>query len=260
LKARRSEFRVAGSLSQWYGHFAGILPVWLRLSAPGALPAAYLAHSIVPLVVAVPAAALYAAGHVALRLAPPRLERLKAADAGLMTGAVAGAVALLAPLVAVWPWLLLPATTLLGLAWAHAWCHSGSVEPPDLSEAPAFVPPARGPVTAGYGGYDRSHTGIDLGLPVGTEVVAPAAGTVRHAGPRGHWGYCVELDHGAGWTTLLAHLERPLTRRGSRVEAGQPVGRSGTSGVSTGPHLHVELRRHGVPVDPAAVVGDQTPA
>jgi murein DD-endopeptidase MepM/ murein hydrolase activator NlpD len=227
-----------------------VAPVWWRLAAPGSLLASYLGGSVAPLVFAPVAAAVYAWGHVALRWRPPRLARLKAADALVL--AVAVALTTLVFVASGGRWLALPALNLLVGAWLFAWHHGASRDADLPAEHPAFTPPAQGPVCAEYAGYDRSHTGVDLALPVGTSVVAPADGTVVRAGPWQHWGWCVLLDHGAGWSCLLAHLERPLVRRGERVAASQVVGLSGTSGVSTGPHLHVELRYHGVPVPPPA--------
>lgn len=99
------------------------------------------------------------------------------------------------------------------------------------------------------------HHGVDLGVPVGTPVHAMAAGTVSLAGPRRGYGLAVMIDHGAGWITLYGHLERVDVSVGDNVRAGTPLGRSGNTGISTGPHLHFEVRRFGRSRDPVPLLG-----
>jgi murein DD-endopeptidase MepM/ murein hydrolase activator NlpD len=112
-------------------------------------------------------------------------------------------------------------------------------------------------VTSGYGyrvhpiyGYRRFHAGVDIGAPTGQAIVAVRAGKVVHAGPMGTYGNLVVVDHGDGFTTAYAHQSRVAVRAGERVRAGQAVGRVGSTGASTGPHLHYETRVNGEPVDP----------
>ncbi|HYF93927.1 MAG TPA: M23 family metallopeptidase [Symbiobacteriaceae bacterium] len=250
----RSRFSLA---RQWYGHFAGFSFQWTRLGAPWAVLAAFLGG--VPLVAALAVApvgaALYALSYVLLRLwVRVPLSRLKLVDTALLV-----LVPLLAAALLGGPFM--PALGLAGAAWYINWWHGGSRVVPgagELPEPPTFtVQPVRGRITAGYREYDLTHNGVDIGAPVGTPVVAPAAGFVLHAGPLEHWGYAVYLDHGGGWSTLFAHLERPAVRRGASVRVGEAVGWSGTSGISTGPHVHVELRYRGMAVDPAACWGFQ---
>ncbi len=99
------------------------------------------------------------------------------------------------------------------------------------------------------------HGGHDIAAPLGTPVRAPAAGVILYAGNefRGNsdWGYVVEIDHGAGWTTIYAHLSGALFGRGDRIEAGQIFATVGNTGLSLGPHLHVEVRENGERRDPA---------
>lgn len=94
------------------------------------------------------------------------------------------------------------------------------------------------------------HAGIDFRARTGTEIGATGAGTVVVAGRNGGYGNMVEIDHGNGLTTRYAHLSRVLVRVGDHVEASTPIGLSGTTGRSTGPHLHYEVRRDGKALDP----------
>jgi murein DD-endopeptidase MepM/ murein hydrolase activator NlpD len=119
------------------------------------------------------------------------------------------------------------------------------------------IRPAYGHVTSGFGrrpgfwGILATHTGIDISLPIGTLIVTTADGTVSFAGLRSGYGYTVEVQHEGGLVTLYGHLSRPLAKAGDRVSQGQAVALSGNTGMSTGPHLHYEVRLNGVPVDPS---------
>ncbi|WP_348648208.1 M23 family metallopeptidase [Rhizobium sp. ARZ01] len=95
------------------------------------------------------------------------------------------------------------------------------------------------------------HAGIDFRLPVGSEVRATGSGTVVTASRNGGYGNLVEIDHGDGLTTRYAHLSRILAKVGDTVDSGDIVGLSGSTGRSTGPHLHYEVRRNGRASDPA---------
>ena len=94
------------------------------------------------------------------------------------------------------------------------------------------------------------HAGIDFRARTGTRIGATGAGTVVVAGRNGGYGNMVEIDHGNGLTTRYAHLSRVLVKVGEHVEAATPIGLSGTTGRSTGPHLHYEVRRNGKALDP----------
>jgi murein DD-endopeptidase MepM/ murein hydrolase activator NlpD len=85
------------------------------------------------------------------------------------------------------------------------------------------------------------HPGLDFGGPWGSTVAATAPGTVVFAGGRGGYGNMVEIDHGYGLRTRYGHLSSLLVRAGSRVEKGTPVGKLGSTGRSTGPHVHYEI-------------------
>ncbi|CAN7487057.1 M23 family metallopeptidase [Pararhizobium sp. LjRoot238] len=94
------------------------------------------------------------------------------------------------------------------------------------------------------------HAGIDFRAPSGTRIVATAPGTVITAGKGGGYGNMVEIDHGNGITTRYAHLSSLLVNVGDTISAGEAIGRSGSTGRSTGPHLHYEVRLNGEAVDP----------
>ena len=102
------------------------------------------------------------------------------------------------------------------------------------------------PVTGVYTG----HTGVDIGVPSGSPVYAAASGTVIVAGWYGGYGYAVVIDHGSGLSTLYGHNSGVNVSVGQNVKQGQIVARSGNTGVSTGPHLHFEVRVNGSYVDP----------
>jgi murein DD-endopeptidase MepM/ murein hydrolase activator NlpD len=99
-------------------------------------------------------------------------------------------------------------------------------------------------------GQGHFHTGVDLRSGFGSSVGASMNGTVSFAGRRGGYGNLVILDHGAGLSTYYAHLSTISVATGQRVLAGQVLGNSGSTGRSTGPHLHYEIRVNGRPVDP----------
>ena len=94
------------------------------------------------------------------------------------------------------------------------------------------------------------HPGVDLAEAYGAEIHAAAAGRVVHAGPAGGYGNMVEIDHGNGLATRYAHMSETLVEEGQEVDKGAVLGRLGSTGRSTGPHLHYEVRVDGEPVDP----------
>jgi murein DD-endopeptidase MepM/ murein hydrolase activator NlpD len=94
------------------------------------------------------------------------------------------------------------------------------------------------------------HPGIDLAATSGTPIHAAAAGVVVIAGDCGGYGNCVVIDHGVQMATLYAHQSQLLVQVGEHVDAGQVIGLVGSTGASTGPHLHFEVRLHGLPIDP----------
>jgi murein DD-endopeptidase MepM/ murein hydrolase activator NlpD len=121
----------------------------------------------------------------------------------------------------------------------------------------SFQQPADGPVTSGFGmrhhpilKRSRMHTGLDIGASYGSIIRAAAAGEVILAAYKGGYGNTVVIDHGGGVTTLYGHCSALLVHPGQVVTGGQPIARVGSTGLSTGPHLHWEVRRNGTPVDP----------
>ncbi|MDQ3147282.1 MAG: M23 family metallopeptidase, partial [Actinomycetota bacterium] len=98
----------------------------------------------------------------------------------------------------------------------------------------------------------RLHAGMDFGAPSGTVIFAAGDGVVVAAGRRGGYGNAVIIDHGNGLATLYGHQRLFIVKEGQRVRKGDAIGEVGSTGNSTGPHLHFEVRRLGAPVDPLA--------
>lgn len=120
-----------------------------------------------------------------------------------------------------------------------------------------FIRPASGPITSGFGmryhpilHRARMHTGVDIGAGYGEPIRAAAAGEVVMAGYMRGYGYVVIIDHGGGVSTLYGHCSELLVSEGQQVRQGQVIARVGSTGLATGPHLHFEVRRNGVPVNP----------
>ena len=117
--------------------------------------------------------------------------------------------------------------------------------------------PVSGAVTSGFGyrihpifHVRKMHTGIDISAGMGVPIRAASAGTVVSAGWRGGYGKCVVISHAGGLATLYAHQSEILAAVGERVKRGDVIGKVGSTGYSTGPHLHFEVRVNGSPVDP----------
>ncbi|MGE5675738.1 MAG: peptidoglycan DD-metalloendopeptidase family protein [Mycobacterium leprae] len=98
--------------------------------------------------------------------------------------------------------------------------------------------------------FSDHHAGLDIAVPTGTTAVAAAAGRVTFAGWDGGYGYCVIVDHGNGVQTRYAHASVLLVKAGQTVDAADPVIKVGSTGNSTGPHLHFEVLVNGVPDNP----------
>lgn len=123
----------------------------------------------------------------------------------------------------------------------------------------AWQAPLQGRITSDFGlrhdpinGQQRSHHGIDIAAPRGTPIGAAGAGTVVFAGRRGGYGNTVIVEQPDGKQTLYAHADQLLVNVGDVVDAGQTIATVGSTGRSTGPHLHFEVRENGQPVDPTA--------
>ena len=122
-----------------------------------------------------------------------------------------------------------------------------------------YIWPAKGVFTSGYGiRWGRMHYGIDVAGPIGTPILAAAPGTVTYADWNGGYGYLVEIEHPDGSLTRYAHNSRILVRVGQQVESGEQIAEMGSTGYSTGPHLHFEIHvpGHG-PVDPVAYLQER---
>ena len=117
---------------------------------------------------------------------------------------------------------------------------------------PGYTPGTR---TYGYRthpiyGDMRFHSGQDIGAPSGTSIIAADSGVVSYCGWNGGYGNCVMINHGGGRVTLYAHMSAYNCSYGQTVNQGDTIGYVGSTGVSTGPHLHFEVRINGATVDP----------
>jgi murein DD-endopeptidase MepM/ murein hydrolase activator NlpD len=131
----------------------------------------------------------------------------------------------------------------------------------------AEIRPSGKPVIAGYissyfgermdpfNGEEAFHKGLDFASETGTDVLAVAQGVVTWAGPREGYGTLVEINHGNGYVTRYAHNSRVLVAPGDTVERGQAIAVVGSTGRSTGPHVHFEVLRDGRQIDPMAFIG-----
>lgn len=123
---------------------------------------------------------------------------------------------------------------------------------------PRGTPVSQGFVGSGYGmrtdpftGEMSMHTGVDFAAPVGTPIFAAAGGVVVDAEPNPAFGNMVEIDHGKGLSTMYAHTSRMFVKNGDFVRKGQKIAEVGTTGRSTGPHLHFEVHVNGTPQNPS---------
>ena len=133
----------------------------------------------------------------------------------------------------------------------------GGMELGPIMGSGQFIYPVAGPVTSPFGyrthpvlGTTRFHAGMDFGVGEGTPIRAADHGVVIHADWCGGYGNAVIVQHGHDITTLYGHCSRLLVQHGQAVRKGDVVGEVGSTGMSTGPHLHFEVRQGGTPVDP----------
>ena len=131
--------------------------------------------------------------------------------------------------------------------------------PPASSDSGKWQWPVGGPKTSNYGmrkhpvtGEHKLHSGMDIGAATGTPVHTVNAGRVSFAGWNGGYGNYVVVDHGNGMQTAYAHLSKIDVQAGQSVGARHILGKVGSTGMSTGPHLHFEVKKNGNFVDPAA--------
>lgn len=133
---------------------------------------------------------------------------------------------------------------------------------PTPESTPGMIWPVNGPVTSGFGnrvhpiyGTVRFHAGLDISASSGTPVVAAQSGSVLWVGTQGGYGETVIVDHGGGLTTVYPHLSGYNTSVGAAVGQGEVIGFVGSTGLSTGPHLHFEVRVGGAAQDPMPYLG-----
>jgi murein DD-endopeptidase MepM/ murein hydrolase activator NlpD len=126
-----------------------------------------------------------------------------------------------------------------------------------LADQTSFIWPVDGHVTSGFGyrhhpieGGIRFHSGIDIAANYGTTIFAAQSGRVLGAGWNGLFGKCVIIQHDNDFVTLYGHCSRTFVQVGQRVERGQAIALVGSTGLSTGPHVHFEIRQKGVAMNP----------
>jgi len=129
-----------------------------------------------------------------------------------------------------------------------------------VDDVPSLVP-VEGTITSLFGEVRKggTHGGLDIAAPEGTPIHAPADGVVVKSGPSMGYGRVIIIDHGNGYTTRFGHLSGETVSLGDRVEEGDIIGYVGSTGWSTGPHLHYEVRLNGVPVDPINYLNTNLP-
>ena len=134
----------------------------------------------------------------------------------------------------------------------------GTKQPPKKAATGRFMRPANGYISSRYG-YRKNmgdfHTGVDFAGPTGTPIYAADGGKVTYAGWKGNYGYCIFIDHGNGYTTVYAHCSKLLAKVGQSVAKGETIARVGSTGRSTGPHLHFEIRVNGQHKNPLNYIG-----
>jgi murein DD-endopeptidase MepM/ murein hydrolase activator NlpD len=125
--------------------------------------------------------------------------------------------------------------------------------------------PVAGHLTSSFGmrfhpilGYSRMHQGVDFGAAWGSPIYAASSGRVVFAGPHGGHGNYVRIDHGSGIGTGYGHMSRIAAHVGEAVKQGEVIGYVGSTGLSTGPHLHYEVYRDGAPINPLSLKFSQT--
>ena len=125
---------------------------------------------------------------------------------------------------------------------------------PSINGIKLAVTPIEGTITSRYGVSSNirksTHTGLDISAVTGTDIKVVADGTVISAGYSGSYGYLVKVDHGNGVETWYAHTSKMYVKKGDTVKAGDVIAAVGSTGNSTGPHLHLEIRVNGETVNP----------
>lgn len=133
-----------------------------------------------------------------------------------------------------------------------------------LYEALPAIRPCEGRISDDFGmrmhpilGIIRMHNGIDIITDIGTKVYAPGAGIVTEVGWKSGYGLTLEIDHGFGYKTIYAHLDKTIAKVGQKIKRGDLIALTGNSGrLSSGPHLHYEVHHNGVALDPINFIYD----
>lgn len=134
---------------------------------------------------------------------------------------------------------------------------SGTAIACDVATSEKLLRPATGDISSGFGmrfhpllNQQKMHEGVDFAGAAGDPILAARGGRVVESGRRGYYGNYVRIDHGDGLATAYGQLAEILVAEGACVRAGDVIGKRGSTGLSSGPHLHFELRRGDVAVDP----------
>lgn len=131
----------------------------------------------------------------------------------------------------------------------------GTKPVPKTAATGVFLMPTRGTISSRYGMRNgRMHRGLDIAAKTGTPIYAADGGTVTFSGWKGNYGNMVEIDHGNGYKTRYAHASKLLVKKGEKVYKGQHIANVGSTGRSTGPHLHLEVLKNGVYQNPSNYV------
>jgi murein DD-endopeptidase MepM/ murein hydrolase activator NlpD len=136
----------------------------------------------------------------------------------------------------------------------------------DMNYVPSREPIADSDNTTGFGrrvdpivGGSQFHKGIDFEADVGDPVLAVADGVVSYSGARSGYGNVIEIDHGNGYVTRYAHNSRLVRRVGELIRAGQEIAKAGSTGRSTGAHVHLEVWKNGQAVNPRNFLNQHSP-
>lgn len=131
------------------------------------------------------------------------------------------------------------------------------LEKESLLQSTPTILPANGWITSYFGtrlspyaGKVKMHEGLDIGAPIGTNIIAPADGVVTFSGNKTGFGNFIKINHGYGVETSYAHASKLVVRTGKKVRRGELIAKVGNTGYSTGPHLHYEIHVNGIAVDP----------
>jgi len=126
-----------------------------------------------------------------------------------------------------------------------------------LKDVIPSIPPVNGWFMRGFGyapdpftGTVKMHEGVDIAAPLGSPIIAPADGVVKKIQYTTDFGTVIEISHSEGFETVYAHCQNPAVRQGQSIKRGDVIAYVGTSGKTTGPHLHYEIRIDGIPVNP----------